>query len=48
MHYTQTPPEPFSERTPVFRNISIDHVTAENVEENAARSKAWRSIPSNM
>lgn len=31
MHYTQTPPEPFSERTPIFRNIRIDHVMAENV-----------------
>ncbi len=33
MHYTQTPPEPYSERTPVFRNISIDHLTAENVKK---------------
>lgn len=33
MHYTRTPPEPFSERTPVFRNISIDHLTATNVKK---------------
>ena len=33
MHYTQMPPEPFSERTPIFRNIRIDHVTAENVRK---------------
>jgi polygalacturonase len=27
-NYVQTKPEPVSERTPVFRNINIDHVTA--------------------
>jgi polygalacturonase len=33
MHYTKTPPEPLSVRTPIFRNISIDHVTAQNVKK---------------
>jgi polygalacturonase len=28
LNYVQTAPEPVSERTPLFRNISIDHVTA--------------------
>jgi polygalacturonase len=28
--YVKTPEEPFSERTPIFRNIHIDHVTATN------------------
>ena len=27
MHYTASPGEPFSERTPVFRNIHLDHIT---------------------
>jgi polygalacturonase len=30
LRYTRTPEEPLSERTPVFRNIFIDHVTATN------------------
>ncbi|HUJ10152.1 MAG TPA: glycosyl hydrolase family 28 protein [Verrucomicrobiae bacterium] len=30
LRYVKTPPEPFSERTPVFRDIHIDHVTAVN------------------
>jgi polygalacturonase len=30
LRYTQTPVEPLSERTPLFRNIHIDHVTAVN------------------
>ncbi len=30
LRYTQTPVEPFSERTPQFRDIHIDHVTAVN------------------
>ena len=33
LHYTQTPPEPFSARTPILRNVSIDHLTAENVKK---------------
>lgn len=33
MHYTKAPSESFSARTPVFRNISIDHVTAGNVKK---------------
>ena len=35
LHYSELPPEPFSERTPVFRQIRIDHVTAENVRQCA-------------
>lgn len=30
LRYTRTPVEPFSERTPQFRDIHIDHVTASN------------------
>ncbi|MGD1020216.1 MAG: glycoside hydrolase family 28 protein [Verrucomicrobiia bacterium] len=30
LRYTHTPVEPLSERTPLFRNIHIDHVTASN------------------
>ena len=30
LRYTKTPEEPLSERTPVFRDIHIDHVTAVN------------------
>ena len=30
LRYTSTPAEPRSERTPLFRGISIDHVTAQN------------------
>jgi polygalacturonase/dienelactone hydrolase len=35
LHYTPTPPEPFSVRTPVFRDIRLDHVTAVNVRKCA-------------
>ena len=35
LHYSELPPEPFSERTPVFRDIHIDHVAAENVKRCA-------------
>ena len=31
MHYTKEPVEPLSERTPLFRNIHIDHVTGTNL-----------------
>jgi polygalacturonase len=31
MHYTVSPAEPFSERTPVFRNIHLDHITGTNL-----------------
>jgi len=31
LRYTKTPLEPFSERTPVFRDIHVVHVTARNV-----------------
>jgi polygalacturonase len=31
LRYTKTPVEPLSERTPLFRDIHIDHVTARNV-----------------
>jgi hypothetical protein len=30
LRYTRTPVEPLSERTPLFRDIRIDHVTAVN------------------
>jgi polygalacturonase len=30
LRYTRTPEEPLSERTPMFREIHIDHVTASN------------------
>jgi polygalacturonase len=32
MNYVKTPPEPLSERTPMFRDIHIDHVTATGSE----------------
>jgi len=35
LHYTPTPPEPFSARTPVFRDIHLDHITADNVARGA-------------
>ncbi len=30
LRYTKTPIEPFSDRTPLFRDIHVDHVTARN------------------
>ena len=36
LRYTKTPVEPFSERTPQFRDIHIDHVTADQLRKRAA------------
>jgi len=33
MHYHDVPPEPVSERTPIFRNIHISNVTARDVQQ---------------
>jgi polygalacturonase len=35
-HYGKLPPEPFSERTPVFRNIAFSHLTIANARRIAA------------
>ena len=33
LFYTRTQPEPFSERTPIFRNIHISNVTGKNIKK---------------
>ena len=51
MHYTQAPAEPFSERTPVFRNNHLDHITGTDLNTCATivglgRSTRSRTSPS--